>query len=437
MNSKLTEWVGIISLCFIAGCASQRNPVPESMMDRATLRGYGVVRGVSSRYSDYLHEDMMSSINDETAGDYPLTSEGRKQYDILAISGGGAHGAYGAGFLYGWSEKDTRPKFKLVTGVSTGALASPFAFLGSEYDEQLKQVYTSITTRDVLDMKGLIGALTSESFAESKPLQKLIERSIDQRILTQVAKEHAKGRRLYVGTTNLDSGELIIWNMGAIAASNRPDSLNVFRKILLASASIPAAFPPVYIDVEAQGRQYDEMHVDGGVKAQFFTYDFALNLDKRNQAGSKEVSAKRGDVYVIRNGKMNPSPKAVEKNLMSIIDRSLGMMINSQSYGDFYRLFILMEKDRFDVYYTALPDDYEDRSKEMFDSKEMKRVFDIGYQIGRSQDSWRTELPGFESQSDVPLQEESQNILSAAGETQSGNSEPPAEKTRTYFTPQR
>ena len=202
--------------------------------------------------------------------------------NFLALSGGAGDGAFGAGILCGWTAAGTRPRFKLVTGISTGALIALFAFLGPEYDAKLKELYTTISDQDIYTGYGLLKLVLSrgisEGVASTEPLARLLERLIDENMLQAIAAEHNKGRRLLVGTTQLDAQRRVIWNMGAIAASHHPDALKLFRQVLLASVSTPVAFNPVYIKVKAAGQDYDEMHVDGGVKVQVMLYGDALNL---------------------------------------------------------------------------------------------------------------------------------------------------------------
>ncbi len=198
---------------------------------------------------------------------------GRK-HNYLAISGGGANGAFAAGLLVGWSDAGTRPEFTMVSGVSTGALAAPFAFLGPAYDERLRGVFTTYSTSDLVVRRNLLSILTGHSVFDTEPLEKVIARYVDQSMMETIAVEFRKGRRLWIATTNLDAGRPVIWNIGAIANSGAPGALELIHKVMLASASVPGAFPPVIIEVEANGNLYDEMHVDGGIISQIFVTPF-------------------------------------------------------------------------------------------------------------------------------------------------------------------
>jgi patatin-like phospholipase/acyl hydrolase len=242
-----------------------------------------------------------------------LTEESFQSSDcsFLAISGGGANGAFGAGFLKGWTASGTRPNFRIVTGISTGALIAPLAFLGADYDATLEKAYTTTRTKDILDIRWIFGILPlfwSESYADSEPLLHLIEQQVDEQALAEIAKEHSKGRRLYVGTTDLDAQRFVVWDMGAIASSGRPDALDLFHKVMLASASIPGAFPPVYFNVEVDGKQYDEMHVDGGTIVEVFGYGPTLFEES---AHAERLRAEGCSIYVLRNGKLASDPQQV------------------------------------------------------------------------------------------------------------------------------
>jgi predicted acylesterase/phospholipase RssA len=212
--------------------------------------------------------------------------------------------------------------FKLVTGISTGALIAPFAFLGPDYDEKLKSAYTTIESKDVFKFRSLFNIPGNESFAETDPLADMVESFITVELLRDVAKEHMRGRRLYIGTTDMDAQRLVIWNMGAIAVSERPNNLEIFQKVLLASASIPGVFPPVYFEVEVDGQRYDEMHTDGGTITQvFFHYGILDLVAAVKEGGMKTPGLVRSNIYIIRNGKLGPEPKQTPRRLKDITSR--------------------------------------------------------------------------------------------------------------------
>ena len=193
---------------------------------------------VSEAFTKFTLESIQQERGRLWAGDPEKTG-----LHFLALSGGGDDGAFGAGVLCGWTAHGDRPEFKLVTGISTGALIAPFAFLGSSYDDTLRYLYTGITGKDIFSMKSLLTVLWRESVADTQPLAKMLDKYVDESMLAEIAAAHTKGRRLIIGTTQLDAQRLVLWDMGAIASSGDPDAIKLFRKIMLTSASIPGAFP--------------------------------------------------------------------------------------------------------------------------------------------------------------------------------------------------
>src|SRR4051812_35170108 len=211
--------------------------------------------------------------------------------DLLGISGGGENGAFGAGLLNGWTERGDRPSFFLVTGISTGALSAPFAFLGSSRDAQLKSVFTDITLADVLLERSYTAAIFDDAMADNSPLFRTISRYLDEAMLAEIARAYANGRLLLVGTSNLDAQTPVIWNIGAIAQSGHARALETVRRILLASAAIPGAFAPVFFDVTLNGKPFQELHVDGGAFAQLFLYPASVSRFRRERLARGQPTA--------------------------------------------------------------------------------------------------------------------------------------------------
>ncbi len=237
----------ILALLVLQGCAGlrPRNPLPEDLESKVQVPGMPGVRAWGDEVSEVFTKFALESVQQEQAAygkDFV-----KRPVSFLALSGGGDDGAFGAGVLCGWTAHGDRPEFKLVTGISTGALIAPFAFLGSSYDDTLRYLYTGITGKDIFYMNSLLTVLWRESVADTGPLAKMLDKYVDETMLAEVAAAHAKGRRLIIGTTQLDAQRLVLWDMGAIAASGDPKALKLFRKIMLTSASIPGCLStPVY-----------------------------------------------------------------------------------------------------------------------------------------------------------------------------------------------
>jgi hypothetical protein len=367
-----------------------RNPVPIEQIEQAELAGMPGVRGFwdNKGINQHFQQDIIHSIRDEPHNLFRHDADGFPSYSGLALSGGGSDGAFGAGILCGWSDTETRPPFKLVTGISTGALIAPYAFLGQTYDSRLKSIYTTSSTKDIARISRRV-PFRRDSLTDTSPLADLIAKDVNEAMLADIAAAHTRGQRLYIGTTNLDAQRFVVWNMGAIAASGHPTSPDLFRNVMRASASIPGAFSPVYIDVVAGGQVYDEMHVDGGVITQVFFYEFMLDIRKAAEAtGIGKAPKNSGTVYVIRNGKAGPEPKQIPRELLAIAARSVSTMIKSASLNDLLRIYRLTRRDQIAFYYTDIPDDFQFESQEVFDREEMIALFNLGYRMAHKGNAW-------------------------------------------------
>jgi len=315
--------------------------------------------------------------------------------DMLAISGGGDNGAFAAGLLCAWTDAGTRPTFKSVTGVSTGALIAPLAYLGSEYDGLLRSIYTSIAPADIAEKRTILAAVNNDAMADNRPLWSLISRSIDQKMLSRIAEEHRKGRILLVGTTNLDARQPVVWNIGKFAASGDPGALELCRSTLLASAAVPGAFPPSMIRVEADGKAYEEMHVDGGASAQVFLYPPSTRATAKTMGLDM---SRAGRVYVIRNSTVSAAPSPiVKRQTISIAGRAIQSLIHTQGFGDLYRIYLTTQRDGFDFNLAYIGRDFKFEHKEEFDTPYMRALFDYGYNFIRQEGAWTQIPPGLET----------------------------------------
>ena len=261
------------------------------------------------------------------------------------MSGGADDGAFGAGLLVGWSKRGDRPKFEVVTGVSAGALIAPYAFLGPSYDRQLAELWTTFDSNAVATPQVLAGLLGAEAIADSTPLRNLIAKHVDRRMLSQIAHEYRNGRVLMIGTTNLDAQRQVIWNMGEIAAAagRDPEAVELFRDVLLASASLPGIFPPVHVKVRVGEQVFEEMHVDGGPSRQVFLAPAQFSLRTFDKLYPQPPIRR---VYVVRNGKLAPVYEAVQPNTLAISARSLFTVTKNQSIGDINQIYAMTRAGR-------------------------------------------------------------------------------------------
>jgi len=381
----------------VRGCATVRSrpPVPASLEGEVQVPGFPGVRGWGDALSQSLHESVAEALRQELAAQpgKPAGELALKSEDVLVLSGGGDNGAFGAGLLCGWTEHGDRPAFKLVSGTSTGALTGLFAFLGPTYDQQLKEAYTTISAKNIFKVKNIFSILTSESLADNQPLAELIARFVNEKMLEDIAAGHRKGRRLFAGTTQLDSQRLVIWDQGAIAASGHPQALALFRKILLASSALPGIFPPVYFEVQVGGQTYEEMHVDGATGGEAITYEHAVQPLTATQKIEVGAAQRPRRLFIIRNGRLRPEWQEVKPHPLAIMPRGLATLIKNQSVGDLYRLYYESQRDGFDYHLAVIPADFQVTRREDFDTAYMNQLFNLGYERARQGYPWAKKPP--------------------------------------------
>ena len=301
----------------------------------------------------------------------------------LILSSGGSDGAFGAGLLNGLTAAGKRPDYTVVTGVSTGALMAPFAFAGPRYDEALRKAYTTITAADVFEA----GNTTGESFVNSWPLRDTIGKQMTPELFNDIAAEHRRGRRLFVVTTDLDSGRSVVWNMGAIAVHGGDDALKLFRSVLLASASVPGGFPPVMIDVEANGKRFQEMHVDGGLGGQFFVAPASL------MASTSDYRLPATQLYIVVNTELQREFSVIDRFAPKILTQSIGMAVPVDTRLMLDRSYVAAKRSGVEFNVASIPASFNAPSRGPFDSDYMGALFQTGYEQGRSAAPFSAELP--------------------------------------------
>jgi len=393
------QLIVLVTVSAAAGCAGpvRQRAVPPELQDRALISGLSpAVRTWGAAVNREFQEALFESARREQEF---RTSSGQTGplpvAEFLAISGGGANGAFTAGLLNGWTAGGNRPQFKAVTGISTGALIAPFAFLGPTHDETLRKFYTGVTTKDVLTQRSMFAALFDDALTDNTPLRRLIATLVDQKLLDAIAAEYRKGRLLIIGTTNLDAQREMIWNVGAIAASGHPRAVELVRDIMIASAAIPAAFPPVMIDVEVDGQHYQEMHVDGGTVTQVFLYPPSLKLKELSEAAGFKRDRR---VYIIRNARFDPEWAETQRRTLSIAGRAVSSLIATQGVGDLYRTYLNAQRDGIDYNLVAIPTDFRLQPREVFDREYMQKLFDVGFEMGKKGGFWKKTPPAFEGE---------------------------------------
>ncbi len=387
LPNRFSAGLLIAALAILAsGCSTlPRNPLPPGLSNDSLLPGYPKdIRMV-------LQMDALE--RGERTEDYDaffrgLDFSGGKDgvFNLLQLSGGGEFGAFGAGLLNGMTETRKRPVFDMVTGVSTGALSAPMAFLGPEYDGILREAYTTISAKDIYRIYNLGTYLRGEpeSVASSEPLFQMIERVMTLEMMEGIARGHREGRRLYMASSYLDDQRFVVWDIGAIANSGRDDALDLIHKIMLASASIPVVFPPVLFNVEHNGQAYDELHVDGGIFAP------SIGISLLFSDSLWENATKNRNVYLVINNPLISEYVAVPRKVTQIGSHTLFTMLKNMSRWDVVRVFLVTEELGFDLYYHSVPADFERKTGAPFDKAYMNKLFDRGLELGRDRESWRT-----------------------------------------------
>jgi len=389
--SSFLRFLIIAPMCFLVGCGSleRKAAVPAQEMGQAQIAGLSGVRYMVASQSSI----------DQMAKDIQVSQLDRNNVHLnapanyLSLSGGGDDGAFGAGLLMGWSERGDRPNFNLVTGISTGALIAPFAFMGKEYDPVLHDVYTKTGPDDIFKKRGLISGIMGDGLSDTTPLYRLISKYVDQDFLKKVAYEYrVNGRWLLIGTTNLDAGVPVVWNMGRIASIGTPEALELFRKVMLASASIPGAFSPMMFDFEVAGKSFQEMHVDGGAITQVFLYPSALSQSAKDLKIKLQTER---NAYIIRNARLDPEWRETERGTLTIVQRAIFTLIQTQGLGDLYRIYHTTQLDGVSFNLAFIGPDFKFPHQTEFDTAYMQALFDYGYKQGFAGKEWQHYPPGY------------------------------------------
>ena len=391
-DGALSSWHGalarlrrsglILGALILAGCTAPRIPYTAADEAAAEIPSMPDVRAFADVSAPKFRKTLCTNVNLNAA-------PGRAAAPAyLALSGGGADGAYGAGVLNGWTASGTRPEFTIVSGVSTGALISPFAFLGPRYDGVLRQVYTSGVAESVLGSPRREPVLFGSGLFGSKPLRELVARYVDYPMLAQIAAEYAKGRCLAVVTTDLDAQRAVVWDMGRIASYGSPASLELFRDVLTASASIPVVFPPVFIDVQANGRAFQEMHVDGGVTAPVFTLPEVFLL-----SNARPARPLRLNIYVLINDEIDPVFEVVPETNIKIAGRAESTMVKAQTRSVIFGTYEFAQENGLVFNLTYIDEAGPPDCGAGFDTACMRRLYEYGYEKARSGRFWQARPP--------------------------------------------
>lgn len=393
-GARLCVGLMVASAFCLAGCAATipRNGITDAKLaTEAEIPGMPGVRF----WADDVPKYPIAEIKRRTAHMPPLARDakridGRPLIETLALSGGGSDGAFGAGVLAGWTKRGDRPEFQIVTGVSAGAIIAPFAFLGPSEDEKLHVIWTQYKQNQVITTQLLPALFGGPALADTTPLADLIAHYVDRDFLDRIAAQYRRGRILMVLTTNLDAQRPVVWNMGEIALNRSPRATELFRKVILASAAIPAAFPPVKIEVEAGGNSYDELHVDGGTTREVFVLPAEAPL-KAFDALYPKPPIRR--FYIIKNGKASPEQEVVKPTTLQIASRAISTLIKSQNQGELYHIYRIALDAGADFNFMSVPASFDFTTNQIYDPKYQAALYAEGVREGR-RNIWLKTPPG-------------------------------------------
>jgi hypothetical protein len=394
--------VGLVLIATVVGCGGPggfRERFPQlGGRQRTTEELKASVGWIDPEAQDvgrgvYNSEDLLTFAERSRASVKPPVPYPRKT--VLVITGGGSYGAYPAGVLVGWTATGTRPEFDVVTGISTGALIGAFAFLGPSEDGELQRCYTTIRNRDIYRRRRLLPALLSESFADARPLERLIAEMTTEERIARFAAEHQKGRRFYVGTTDLDARRSVVWDMGAIASRGTPESRELFRKVLLASAAIPGFFPPVRIPVTVDGVTHVERHVDGSTSSSMFFVPPYVPPEEHAKLPATWLYG--SDMYLLVSGKLYADPVPVKARAFNIASNAVSTILYDQTRSDLHKLFLFSVLTGMNYNMASIPMGLPVTTDSTdFKPEEMTRMFEAGAEWARTNRKWRHTPPGYE-----------------------------------------
>jgi hypothetical protein len=377
------------------GCVNRRGEVSPVAGGLNTRDLYDIPAQANAdrEFEPLLHSGLMSRMRQRG----PTTSNGRS---ALCLSGGGSYGAYSAGVICGWTCRGDRPCFDVVTGISTGALIAPFAFLGSSYDAELETFYTTMRTSDVYRLRPVRGLFT-EALADNTPLARKLDKAITTEMVDAIAIEHSRGRRLYVGTTEVEGRRFVAWDIGAIACRGTPETRDLIVQILLGSSAIPGFFPSQHIPVTVDGRRYVERHVDGGVsQALFFRPPYVPPGQTR-----VEDALKGTNVYAVVAGKLYADAEVIKPRALTVATQTSSTVLYAQCRGDLMRLWTVCQMTGMNYQMTAIPAEYPaPKTSTDFDPSTLRGMFDEGVRQIRG-GSWRMSPPGTEPGEEMLVRE--------------------------------
>lgn len=323
----------------------------------------------------------------------PVNRPGQKPLHVLALSGGGQYGSYVAGILCGWQDAGYRPDFDVCTGISSGALIAMLAYLGPKYDPELRRVFTTLKQRDLFRYRPALYLIRYRSIASSDPIKRQIDTTIDEEFMDDLRIAHQSGRRLFVGTMHLQSRRLVIWDIGALACSGRPDANVLVKKVILAATSISGLVPPVEFEVEVNGCRYVEEHVDGGGASQVFVR-FGPHHPRYDPAQPGPWLS-GSQLYLFAGGKLYADTIEGDMGFLNRVTSTVSGTLYALYRTELHKMYSLCAMSGMQFNLVAVPQEKKTAVKSMtFEPEVMQDLFALGYSYGYNGIPWRHTPPG-------------------------------------------
>lgn len=390
---RITRLLPLLALAVAVGCSGPK--VAKPPLPHYTAPSITDLSACGANYPA-VERDAANSLTAITQA-CPTPPVQTRPLNVIAISGAGQYASYAAGLLVGWTARGDRPDFDVVTGISSGALIAVFAYLGPKYDGELQRLFTTLTRREIFTFVPVTAHIArDQSLTSADPLKRLIERTVTDEFLADLCCAHQSGRRLFIGTGNLHTRRLVVWDVGAIACSGRPDSGDLIRKLLLASGSIPGLSPAVPIEVEVNGCKVTELHGDGGGIAQTFVR-FGPDMPRHDPTHPTAKWLAGSNLYVIAGGKLYLDVLEGKLGFVSRATGAVSATLYALFRADAWRLFTLCSVSGMRFHMTPLPEDLDVPASSMtFDPAAQRRMFTAGYDLMRCGNPWRATPPGYE-----------------------------------------
>lgn len=390
-----SKWLLMSLVVLIAGCTApvQHRPMSAAAYEKNLKDDLGLYRFWADQRPKNFEKGLAEQakiLRKRFPGAVGAASETAPLSAMLAISGGGANGAFTAGLLKGWSESGKRVPFRVVTGVSTGALIAPFAFLGPDFDDVLLDIYSTSQRERIFEWDIVSGLLGGSGITDTAPLRAHIKKYVTPEIIEAIADQSRLGRALFIITTNFDANRAVVWNIGAIARLRGAAAAPLIHDVMLASASVPVVAPPVPIEVKVNGEIFTELHVDGGLSHQVFAYPAQISIAEIEKLTGLKF---RNEIFLIRNSNAQAGYSPAPTDVVSIASRTMNALLDNQGASSVEQVYYLTRRDGVKFHMIEIPPAFQANGSHEFDLVYMRQLLNLGRDIGRTGDFWYDKPP--------------------------------------------